>query len=390
MRIGITTFYYHTYNYGANLQAFALCKVVNDLGYNAEQICFNPTSGFKRHKMPLSKRIEYAVKTTIFTAIDFLHNPLRDISYFYRYKRRCKAVEKFCRDYVPHSKNIYTAKNIVKSQQIYDVYITGSDVVWSPKTSSDILFLRFLSSDKAKLAYAPSLGTDILTEEERLKIAEDLDGFMAVSSRESSGVKLLSELTQFQVFHCLDSTLLLSIKTWNSMVDKRIIPEKYVFCYFIGNNVRARHLSIEFARQRGLKVVNIAYYWDKYRAIDDYGDYKLYDISPVDFLSLIKYADYVMTDSFHACVFSQIFQKQFYAFHRDRQDKLSVRISDFLQNTNAFENYLDSESKETMQYINTIADIDYSVSGLQCVQDKIDASIKYLKDNLANIVSNLN
>ena len=43
MKIGILTMYYRSQNYGGLLQAYALQKAIEGLGYNAEQICYYPS-----------------------------------------------------------------------------------------------------------------------------------------------------------------------------------------------------------------------------------------------------------------------------------------------------------------------------------------------------------
>ncbi len=239
-----------------------------------------------------------------------------------------------------------------------------------------------------KISYAASLGTDSLTAEEKAQLKKDLMGFDAISVREKSAVKLLENLTDVNVVQCLDSTLLLSKKDWEYITSERIIPKDYLFCYFLGNNTRARELAIDFARRRGLQVVNIAYYCDKYKRIDDFGDIKLYDISPSGFLSLIKFAKFIFTDSFHACVFSQMFEKNFYAFKRNVSDPASIRLVDFLGNTHTEERFMDSPEKESSKYINNLGDIDYSISGIGEINDKIEISKQFLKNNLQQFVCN--
>jgi len=383
MKIGITTYYYNTYNYGANLQAFALCKVLKDLGYDAEQIRFKPTDGFQKYKTSFLQGSIYSIKVIVSKALRFINHPIKILRYERRYKQRCFAVKKFCKNQTSHSKKIYTAKNIVKSCAIYDGFITGSDVVWSPITNSSILFLRFVTDDKFKIAYAPSLGTDTLTPDQEGQLIKDIQGYKAISIRERCGVDLISKLTTKSIIHCLDSTLLLAPDTWSQIASKRLISHSYIFCYFLGDNVKARALAIEVANNRNLKVVNIAYYWPSYRSIDDFGDYRLYDVSPADFLSLIKYADYIFTDSFHACIFSEMFEKNFFAFRRDPDSPLNIRISDFLVGVNSIEQYVDSADKESIQYINTHDSIDYNNAGIKNISELIRSSINFLKYSIS-------
>lgn len=139
MRIGITTFYYKVYNYGANLQAYALCRVLEKMGYEAEQLCFNTSDGFPEYELPFPRNVIIGIK--VFIAQIIL--TARHFKYFILHKQRLRAVERFLNKRVPHSKRIYKLSNIAESQAEYDMFITGSDVVWSPVTNSPIFFLRF-------------------------------------------------------------------------------------------------------------------------------------------------------------------------------------------------------------------------------------------------------
>lgn len=72
----------------------------------------------------------------------------------------------------------------------------------------------------------------------------------------------------------------------------------------MGDNEHLRELAYECARKNGLKVVTLPYLNLTYRSVDEgFGDYALFNVSPNDFLSLIKYASFIITDSFHASVF---------------------------------------------------------------------------------------
>lgn len=384
MKIGITTYYYKVYNYGANLQAYALCKVLEKMGYDAEQICFNTSDGFPVHEMPFIQGKIIRIKVLIYN----LFSTIRHLEYYILYKRRLQAVENFLNTKIPHSKKIYNLKNISKSQKIYDLFITGSDVVWSPVTNSPIFFLRFLEKETPKLAYAPSLGTNTLNDLEKEQLAKDIESFVAVSIREKSVAPFVADVSGRNVKHCVDSTLLLDENDWNSVCSKRIVNTPYVFCYFLGNNESAKKIAIEYAKRHNLTLVNISYYWKSYSKYCDFGDVKLYAVSASDFLSLIKYANKVFTDSFHACVFSEIFGTNFFAFSRGPSDGLSIRLIDFLTETGTLNHYCFDSDKLTLEYVDSISNIDFSD-----VHDKlakmIVPSIEYLKKNIESVVRNM-
>ncbi|WP_288360512.1 polysaccharide pyruvyl transferase family protein [uncultured Bacteroides sp.] len=380
MKIGITTFYYKVYNYGANLQAYALCRVLEKMGYEAEQLCFNTSDGFPEYKFPFPQNIIIEIKVLI--ASIFL--TARHLKYFILYRRRLCAVERFLNKRVPHSKRVYKLSNIAESQKEYDMFITGSDVVWSPITNSPIFFLRFLNRETPKLAYAPSLGTNKLSDEEKRQFHKDLESFVDISIRERSVVPLVAQASGRDVKHCVDSTLLLDEEEWNNVCSKRIVYVPYIFCYFLGNNESAKSLAIEYAKNHNLTLVNIPYYWKSYSKFTDFGDVKLSAVSASEFLSLIKYAHCVFTDSFHACVFSEVFRTEFFAVNRGEGDSLSIRLIDFLTETGAIDHYCVGDDKLTLEYVNCMKNIDFNI-----VHDRLaklkEPSKEYLKSNIETV-----
>lgn len=125
--VGIISLYYHNYNCGGLLQAAALCEVLHQLGYEAEQICFERSRGHKARKS-FSQKIIYHLREK-----DFLKTVrLKIATKFHPDYRQdfTKAFTSF-ENLIPHSQKIYTEENIGEAAGIYDIFITGSDQVWS-------------------------------------------------------------------------------------------------------------------------------------------------------------------------------------------------------------------------------------------------------------------
>lgn len=373
MKIGITTHYYRSKNYGGNLQAFALCKVLERMGHQAEQICF-PFAQYTRYTPNIRTRLNIAINNLI----DLVAHPIARI----RFKQRCEAMLNFNRTFIPHSKNIYTDVTLPSVASEYDLFITGSDIVWGPSLHSSFFFLNFLPENAKKMSYAASLGTDMLTPKEKFFFKSDLSSYHAISVREKATVKVVEEATGKHVEYCLDPTLLLEAKDWDKICSDRIVDEPYVFCYFLGTNSGAINVAHKYAEKNNTKLVNIPYLSKLYNPISDFGDVKLSKISPCDFLSLIKHSECVFTDSFHACVFSQIYQKDFFAFRRNNEDNLSVRITDFLSMLNLKDRYCDSEEKETVEYLDTAEPLSMRVNASDLEYMK-KHSLYYLEKKLS-------
>ena len=142
---------------------------------------------------------------------------------------------------------------------------------------------------------------------------------------------------------------------------KKMIEEKYVFCYFLGENNKERKIAREFAKLHNLRLVTIPHAGGIIQSIDrNFGDKRLYDASPEHFLSLIKYAEFIFTDSFHAVLFSNIYQKQYFVFNRSSKGEMSSRIVDITKLFHQEDRFCAGKEKEKLEYITLLPNIDYT------------------------------
>ena len=183
----------------------------------------------------------------------------------------------------------------------------------------------------------------------------------------------------------LDPTLLLSREEWDEVCSDRKIDRDYVFCYFLGENKKERKIAKEFAKKHNLKLVTIPHAAGGINLVDrKFGDEKIYDASPQDFISLIKNAKYVFTDSFHAVVFSNIYQKQYFVFNRNKSGQMSSRITDITELFNQTERFCAGKDKENLTYVESLVDIDYSLPNDKFEELK-KKSLEFLDRNLKDI-----
>lgn len=385
LKVAITSQYYESSNYGGNLQSFAMCKGVEKCGFIGEQLCFpvltsQLTTSYKKQNKLSVKKIEIRVKVFIYKML--ICN--RQISAWKNEKCRKKTVLTFNKDVIPHSSFVYCIDDVKQSMKDYSVFITGSDLVWNPNSFNWIFTLNFVPDNIPKFSYAPSMGVTSLIEHEQEVYRSFLQGYQAVSVRESNAVPILEKLSPVPVEWVLDPTLLLEQEDWNEICTERMVKEPYLFCYFLGSNPISRHLAEKYAKKHGLKLVTIPYLLGKYRGCDyKFGDIQLSAVSPADFISLIRYSDCVFTDSFHACVFSFLYQREFYAFRRDQWEKpgLGTRITSFLEMLECASRYCETDDKENMEYIESQSPIDYN-SPFPAFERMKEKSWDYLKSNL--------
>ncbi len=392
-KIGIITHYYKTKNYGGSLQAYALCKVLNSNGYNAEQICYVLNNNKPVKNKSLKQKIKEAgLLGSIFKAIKVLLRKL-NIKQRLVVKDKTKnnvtlkqeqAFKSFLENDIPNSKIVYNDENIYTCVDNYNAFITGSDQVWNLKWYKSPFFLDFVPSSKIKIAYSASIAMTSLTDSQKQIFKESLKDFKGVSLREPSDINLIKDLSPVKPIFTLDPTLLLDKSEWDNVCSNRLINNDYVFCYFLGNNKKERQIAKKFAKSKNLKLVTIPYAGNSNEYCNlNYGDIKLYDVSPNDFISLIKYAKYVFTDSFHAGVFSLIYEKQFFVFNRDENGSMNSRIKDLTNLFDVKERFCDFEN-ENLNYANSLKDIDYTKNFDKFIKLKKE-SIKFLEDNLGGL-----
>lgn len=383
MRVAIITQYYKSKNYGGNLQAYAMCKAIEKCGHTGEQICF-PLKMKRLNEIPIqkNKRTLKDVKIAIHVLVYKILILNRSHKAHKISEKREAAVLAFNQNLIPHSKEYYTESDIEDSVKKYDVFITGSDMVWSPDLFSNIFTLDFVPDSMPKFSYAPSMGVTALKDNECEIYRDFLKYYQAVSVRESNALPILEDLSPVPVEWVLDPTLILEREEWDEICNERFVDEPYLFCYFLGNNTQSRKAAKEYAKKHKLKIVTIPYLFGKYRGCDwKFGDIQLSKVSPQDLISLIRYSEAVFTDSFHVCVFSFLYDREMFVFRRNAGDRWGARIYSFLELIGCLSRYCDTDEKECTEYIDSLPKIDYT-SSFENFENMKKKSLKYLERNL--------
>lgn len=168
-----------------------------------------------------------------------------------------------------------------------------------------------------KITYASSFGVSKIPKKQIRKTQKYLSRIQYISVREDAGGNIVYELTKRRVPVVCDPTALLTAQEWeNYSQPYKIIFDKYVLCYFLGDNKEHRECAKKFAKINGFKIVSIPHV-EHYTTSDiSYADVEVYDADPRQFVSLIRNATFVFTDSFHATMFSIYFHKIFFTFYR--------------------------------------------------------------------------
>jgi hypothetical protein len=308
MKLGLLTFH-DAANYGAALQAYALQACLASEGFDCEYL--NYRNATRRHQYDMGY---HALHSLLHGHLAETLKYLAGTPFMALRKRRFAA---FRRDFLKISaRECRSSAELRALAGQYDKFVIGSDQVWCPENNgSDTAFLLdFVEEDSRKVAYASSFGTDSIPEELKAPYAHCLRHIGSIGVRERAGCRLVKELTGRDVPMVVDPVFLPGRDAWERLIPSRPPAARpFVFSYtnrggqleaFLetaGNVLKGRDLH-KLARQttpgdflrRGVQVK--------------------YAMSPVDFLANVKYADLVVTASFHCLAFSLVFNKPFVCF----------------------------------------------------------------------------
>ena len=274
-----------TSNYGNRLQNYALFNLLNK---------FSETKTFVSAKnWNLNYRILKFCLKSILNLDNRRYESLREIKSIY-----------FTKKYIPITKKLL-GHNVFK-------IIIGSDQVWNYRwiTNKDLAFrLGFPASvDASVISYAASFGVSEVDDDVKPIFQRYLPRLKAISVREDRGAELVKEMTGLDATVVLDPTLMLTTAKWNT-ITRGFVPDddRYVLTYFLGKPSDEQEKTIQsYAKAHGCRV----------RRILDLRDKETYVAGPQDFVELFSKAQYVFTDSYHACCFSILYHKQFTVFNR--------------------------------------------------------------------------
>lgn len=301
MKLGILTFPDST-SYGAVLQMYALYRAVEKLGAEPEIIHYH-NSYMKAQRHTAAMKGAGALKSTLrLWAQNIMHA---------RQKRQFKRFERQMQLYPSWPMN--RKEELQRLKDRYDGVICGSDQVWNPDiTGADMhYFLDFCGNNTKRIAYAPSFGISEFTDAFRQTVREHLLQFDALSVREKPGQELVRELTGKPVPLVLDPTFLLQRQDWEALEQPHAAGQgDYILYYRVRRSDSLMKFCLEKAREKGLKVVYIG--GNPFKQLKNKQVQYAYDLSPGQFLYLVRHAKYVVTNSFHGTAFSIHYKKDFF------------------------------------------------------------------------------
>lgn len=319
-RIGMAINYDYP-DYGGMLQAYASFRKIWDLGYEPEAINIDALAGdIKRRKMQYFAKNIFDISIVreksqiVFKKIRTKLN--KDLSN--KLSQRYDAFEKFHKEHFKVSREYKSWDDLRTGCKDYTSVVVGSDQLWLPSNiAGDYYTLSFVPNEVNKVAYATSFGVSKIAKGQEEQAKNFLSRIDYLSAREESGQKIIKETTGRDVQLVCDPALLLTAEEWDEdATPGRIIEDRYIFCYFMGDNPWQRDFVKKLKEKTGYKIIALLHLDQYIKTDENYVDYAPYDISPADFINLVKNSEIVCTDSFHGTVFSLTYGKKFFTFMR--------------------------------------------------------------------------
>ncbi len=339
---------YDVYNYGASLQAYALQQYLIGQGHDSKLINYQPEYLRRKYDYkwvnPESALSRFWVTRMAYRVMKYLQRQTT--------MGRKRAFDKFHEEYLRQTKPYYTYEELAQNPPVADLYIVGSDQIWNTfyETGQDGAFYLDFVKSGLKTSYAASFSYTEISREWKEKISIWLRGLDRIAVREYHGVDILEDMGLDSKW-VLDPVFLLSTDQWKSVMSPFEKKENYLLIYDFENNEEIKRFSIQYAKEKGLKIYSIN---DTYPC--RYANRNFSSAGPREFLSLIYHCDAFVSNSFHGTAFSIIFGKPVFVFNRNRH-KVNSRMESLTSLFGIGDCIVEPQSEYT-EYINKVFDFE--------------------------------
>ena len=305
--IGIITLHRNT-NYGANLQAFATSRFLNNNGFSCQVVDYLPSKqdwenhiwGIishayrnEKHKDPLR-----LIKMTAGLAFFTVHR-----------SAKLRSFSKFRKAHIPLTESCESIENVENLR--LKTIICGSDQIWNANITQgirDIYYGRIAGVEK-RIAYAASIGGYQYPEAELERVRGLIKDIDYCSVREEKTREYIRTISDREPVCVCDPVFLLEKEEYYAIASRRLVKERYVLLYGVINNPAMTSKAKQYAKDNGLALIEIGGDGDprtKHKQFAGAG--------PDMFISAIKDAEVVFTNSFHGVAMSIILEKDFFVF----------------------------------------------------------------------------
>lgn len=294
MKVGILTFH-DAHNYGAVLQAYALKKYIKQLGYDVN-------------------------------VINYHHETIPDGFPKENNEERWYEFDKFIKELTDYEESVHTCEEDLEKLDI-DFWICGSDQIWNTEITRGFnkgFFLDFETNGR-KISYAVSMGISSLPKEQEDDFKNSINKLDCISVREETLKQYAEKFTEKEVTKTLDPTLLLESKDYDDLILDNKYGE-YVLIYALGPDDRLTQIAKKVANEKNKKIIELN---DNKK--ENYFCQQVSNAGPKEFLTLIKNAKAIITNSFHGTIFSIIFEREFYTITRLNRNSRMENILDIVE-----------------------------------------------------------
>lgn len=314
--VGIITFHCQ-YNCGSVLQTYALQEAIKECGFSCTILNYYCKKDMHHYYVRWNNSFRII-------AFDILTLPRKMIQY--------KKFKNFHKCYYDNlSKCTTDLKELRTISDDCSRLVCGSDQIWNMKIddSFSAYFLSFATPEQRKISYAPSTNSEVIENQYIDQFVAALKDFTYISVRDEKIASQLSDLLNRDVQCVLDPTLLHKSLFWDNLIQnyQRItLPTKYIFVYCLGRVSLTGLIKTaeEFAKANNAEIV----YYYKTNVHVSSPSKNIFCNGPLAFIYAIKNANYVIGDSFHACAFAILYNKQFaYNLNSTRINELMKKLN---------------------------------------------------------------
>ncbi len=305
-------------NYGSALQTWALHQTIANLGYAPVLIDYCPD--ILIDKNPLNPYKNMWDKDDESRNMVARSMPAIKINY--------EKFNKFYRERLNITKIGYTSGNFneVVKEGISN-FICGSDTIFCIDEFDgfdDGYYANYDCMKGNSVAYAASFGDSHFSDSDYPVLSSKLKNFKAIGLRENQMIQYVEKNVDIPVKRTIDPTLLLTASSYDRIAGEKEIDSEYLLLYTRRYDPAMEEFAEMMAQENGYRIVEISL-----RATnEDKGHIMRYDAGVEEFISLIKYASFVITNSYHGMIFALHYHKPIVVFKREQADS---KISELLE-----------------------------------------------------------
>ena len=205
-----------------------------------------------------------------------------------------------------------------KQAEDMETVVVGSDQLWRPSNIVGCYYtLEFVPDEVKKISFSTSFGVPELPKRLHRHARRFLSRLDHISVREDSGAEIVKQECGREAKVVCDPTMMLTAEDWMHIQSVKPFAEgNYILMYLMGDNPKHREFVKKLRKATGFRIIGLLHGATYISYDEDVVDEKPFNVGPSEFINLIRYAQYVCTDSFHCCVFSILNSTKFFAFRR--------------------------------------------------------------------------